>query len=110
MSSGRSRNSAVAAAFLMALVTQAAHANPATVDYICQPALPGGADISIDYNSGGKSINLEFPDGRSLRMPILRSGSGFRYGAGNVLVMGKGMTTVTLQVAGQPSRQCVTPR
>lgn len=86
-----------------------ARANPATVDYLCSPALPGGNKISVDYNSGGKSITLFYPNGESLRMPIERSGSGFRYGEGNVLIAGKGTTTITLQIGEQPSRQCVTP-
>jgi membrane-bound inhibitor of C-type lysozyme len=87
-----------------------AQANPATVDYTCTPALPGGSKISVDYNSGGKSITLFYPNGESLRMPIKRSGSGFRYGEGNVGIAGKGQTTITLQIGGQPSRQCVTLR
>ncbi len=74
------------------------------------PALPGGNKISVDYNSGGKSITLFYPNGETLRMPIQRSGSGFRYGEGNVGIAGKGQTTITLQIAGQPARQCVTPR
>jgi membrane-bound inhibitor of C-type lysozyme len=87
-----------------------ARANPATVDYICSPALPGGDRISVDYNSGGKSVTLFYPNGETLRMPIQRSGSGFRYGEGNVGIAGKGMTTITLAIGNQPSRQCVTPR
>lgn len=114
MSSGRGQypaGAAMAAASLIAIrMLTPAHANPATVDYLCQPGLPGGDRISVDYNSGGKSITLMYPDGRSLRMPIRRSGSGFRYGGDGVEVAGKGQTTITLQVAGQPSRQCVTPR
>ncbi len=83
---------------------------PATVDYQCQPALPAGDSISIDFNSGGKSITVQFPNGQSVRMPAQRSGSGFRYAGENVMIYGKGQTTITLEVAGQPSRQCVTSR
>ena len=101
---------AASLAVMASLVPFGAHANPATVDYTCTPALPGGSKISVDYNSGGKSITLFYPNGETLRMPILRSGSGFRYGEGNVEIAGKGQTTITLQIAGQPSRQCVTPR
>jgi membrane-bound inhibitor of C-type lysozyme len=112
---GRNRNAAgmpalLAAAALLGLVPLPGHANPATVDYNCTPTLPGGSKISVDYNSGGKSVTLFYPNGESLRMPIQRSGSGFRYGEGNVGIAGKGQTTITLAIAGQPSRQCVTPR
>jgi membrane-bound inhibitor of C-type lysozyme len=101
---------AVSLTLMAGLALLPAQANPATVDYKCSPALPGGSKISVDYNSGGKSITLFYPNGESLRMPIQRSGSGFRYGEGNVEIAGKGQTTVTLQIGGQPSRQCVTPR
>ncbi|WP_441228547.1 MliC family protein [Tardiphaga sp. 20_F10_N6_6] len=105
------RTAATAASLAVAaLAPFSAEANPATVDYICTPALPGGNKISVDYNSGGKSITLFYPNSEMLRMPIQRSGSGFRYGEGNVEISGKGQTTITLQVAGLPARQCVTPR
>ena len=97
-------------AVMASLAPFGAYANPATVDYTCTPALSGGNKISVDYNSGGKSITLFYPNGETLRMPIQRSGSGFRYGEGNVGIAGKGQTTITLQIAGQPARQCVTPR
>lgn len=107
----RVQKSAGLAAIVTALMMASlpARANPATVDYTCSPPLPGGDKISVDYNSGGKSITLFYPNGETLRMPIQRSGSGFRYGEGNVLVAGKGMTTITLQIGTQPARQCVTP-
>jgi len=110
MVSRRVRQSAGMAATLTALVTLPlpVQANPATTDYVCKPALPGGDKISVDYNSGGKSITLFYPNGETLRLPIQRSGSGFRYGEGNVLVAGKGMTTITLQIGEQPTQQCVT--
>ena len=116
MSSGRDRfpkavaRAAVPMVMVWALAATPSHANPATVGYRCKPALPGGGPLSIDYNSGGKSITLFYPNGETLRMPIQRSGSGFRYGEGNVGIAGKGQTTITLQIAGQPARQCVTPR
>jgi len=81
-------------------------ANPVTVDYKCRPALPKGDRISVDYNSGYKSVTIEFPNGQRLNMPLQRSGSGFRYGEGNVVIYGKGERTITLEVAGQPSRDC----
>lgn len=81
---------------------------PATVNYKCAPALPRGDKISIDFNSGGQSITVEFPNGQSIRMPRLISGSGFRYGTGKIIVYGKGEKTVTLDIAGQPSRSCDT--
>lgn len=106
----KSAGMAILSALVMSpLASLPARANPATVDYLCSPALPGGDKISVDYNSGGKSITLFYPNGESLRMPIQRSGSGFRYGEGNVLIAGKGTTTITLQIGEQPSRQCVTP-
>jgi membrane-bound inhibitor of C-type lysozyme len=114
MVSRRIRKSAEMAAILTALMTLSlpVQANPATTDYVCKPALPGGDKISVDYNSGGKSITLFYPNGETLRLPIQRSGSGFRYGEGTVEVVGKGMTTITLSIGGQPARQCVsvTPR
>lgn len=109
MVSRRVRQSAGIAAILTALVTLSlpVQANPATTDYVCKPALPGGDKIAVDYNSGGKSITLFYPNGETLRMPTQRSGSGFRYGEGNVLIVGKGMTTITLQIGEQPARQRV---
>lgn len=117
MVSRQAQKIATSAAVMSALMAGAitslpAQANPATTDYVCKPGLPGGDKISVDYNSGGKSITLFYPNGETLRLPIQRSGSGFRYGEGSVEVIGKGMTTITLSIGGQPSRQCVsvTPR
>ena len=102
------KTAAVTAALMMgALTSLPVQANPATTDYVCKPALPGGDKISVDYNSGGKSLTLFYPNGETLRLPIQRSGSGFRYGEGNVEIVGKGMTTITLQIGEQPARQCV---
>lgn len=90
------------------VASSSAQAMPATVNYKCAPALPRGDKISIDFNSGGQSITVEFPNGQSVRMPRLISGSGFRYGTGNIIIYGKGEKTVTLDIAGQPSRDCNT--
>lgn len=94
-----------AAALALALLTTPCQANPATVDYRCRPALPKGDRISIDYNSGGKSARIEFPNGEAVRLAIQPSGSGFRYSGGNVAIAGKG-DALTLDVQGQPSRNC----
>lgn len=89
------------------VLASSAGAMPATSDYQCQPALPRGDRITVDFNSGGNSITVAFPNGQSIRMPKALSGSGFRYSGQNVVVYGKGETTITLEISGQPSRQCV---
>lgn len=87
-----------------------AAANPATTDYVCAPAMPKGDHLTIDWNSGGKSITVTFPNGQAVKMPIALSGSGFRYERSGVLgkieISGKGDKEVTLQMSGQPSRIC----
>jgi hypothetical protein len=111
MLSGRRRNLAVAAgaslATLWALAATPAHANPATVDYQCRPALPGGGLLSVDFNSGGKSITAQFPDGKSIRM-LGRAKRFYLYYAGeHTKVWGTGQKTITLTIMGQPTRRCV---
>lgn len=54
-------------------------ANPATVDYECSPNLPAGKRISVDFNSGGKSITVTFPNNSSLRLTKAMAASGERY-------------------------------
>jgi hypothetical protein len=95
--------------FTAALWTQAApvHANPATVDYQCRPSLRGGGLLSIDFNSGLKSITLQFPDGRSVRMPGRTSRSYFLYSGEHTKVFGSGQKVLTLTIMGQPARRCV---
>ena len=87
-----------------------ATANPATTDYVCAPAMPKGDHLTIDWNSGGKSITATFPNGQAVKMPIAQSGSGFRYARSGVLgkmeISGKGDKEVTLAMSGQPSRIC----
>jgi hypothetical protein len=113
MSSGRGRNLAVAAwaavalASLWTLAGAPAHANPATVDYQCRPVLHGGGPLSIDFNSGGKSVTLQFPDGKSIHMPGRTSRSYFLYSGEHTKVFGTGQKTITLTVMGQPTRRCV---
>jgi hypothetical protein len=112
MLSRRGRNPTVAtgAVALAALWTLAApaHANPATVDYQCKPALRGGGGpLSIDFNSGGKSVTLQFPDGTSIQMPGRTSRSYFLYSGEHTKVYGVGQKTITLTVMGQPTRRCV---
>ena len=82
-------------------------ANPATNDYVCTPSLPKGERITIDWNSGGKSINVTFPDGKTMRLGQAVSGSGFRYVHGNVEVVGKGDKDLMLQIGTNPVRTCV---
>jgi hypothetical protein len=113
MLTGRGRNLPVVAgaiAFLAAPWTQAmapAHANPATVDYQCRPSLHGGGLLSIDFNSGVKTITLQFPDGKSIRMPGRTSRSYFLYSGEHAKVFGSGQKTITLTIMGQPTRRCV---
>jgi hypothetical protein len=112
MLSRRGRNLTVAAgtaATVVALWTLAApaHANPATVDYQCKPALHGGGPLSVDFNSGGKSATLQFPDGTSIRMPGRTSRSYFLYSGEHTKIYGTGQKTITLTVMGQPTRRCV---
>jgi hypothetical protein len=107
MLSGRGRNLAMAAgAFLVTLWTPA-HANPATVDYQCRPALPGSGPLSVDFNSGGKSITAQFPDGKSIRMPGRAKRFYLYYAGEHTKVWGTGQKTITLAIMGQPTRRCV---
>jgi hypothetical protein len=113
MLSGRGRTLAVAAAAALALAAPwilaptPARAMPVTVDYQCRPALPGGGPLSIDFNSGGKSITTQFPDGRSIRMAG-RSKRFYLYYAGeHAKVWGTGQKIITLAILGQPTRRCV---
>jgi hypothetical protein len=110
MPSGGRRNLAVAAASLATLWTllaASAHAMPATVDYQCRPALPAGNRLSIDFNSGGKSITAQFPDGKSIRMPGRAKRFYLYYAGEHTKVWGTGQKTITLAIIGQPTRRCV---
>lgn len=107
MSRARSIFLSLCVGFVMANFASPSQAMPATSDYQCQPTLPRGDRITVDFNSGGNSITVAFPNGQSIRMPKAMSGSGFRYSGQNVVVYGKGETTITLEISGQPSRQCV---
>ena len=107
MLSGRRRNLAVAAgASLLALWTPA-HANPATVDYQCRPALTGGGLLSVDFNSGAKSITAQFPGGKSLRMTGRAKRFYLYYAGEHTKVWGTGQKTINLAIMGQPTRRCV---
>lgn len=91
----------------LSLWAAAAAANPATVDYKCSPRLPAGEQISVDFNSGGNSITVTFPNKSSLRLTKALSGSGVRYVGGNVEVFERGARPLVLNVDKQPSRECV---
>jgi len=112
MSSGRGRlpkAAAVAAlplATLFALATPS-QANPATVSYRCKPAPSGGGQLSIDYDSGGRSIIAQFPDGRSIRMSGRVKRFYMYYAGEHTKVWGIGQKTINLAVMGQPTRRCV---
>ena len=80
---------------------------PATVDYQCRPALPAGNRLSIDFNSGGKSITAQFPDGKSIRMPGRAKRFYLYYAGEHTKVWGTGQKTITLAIIGQPTRRCV---
>ena len=103
------RNLPLAVAVTAALWAQSApgHANPATVNYQCRPALRGGGLLSIDFNSGVKSITLQFPEGKSLQMPGRTSRSYFLYAGEHTKVYGIGQKSITLTIMGQPTRRCV---
>src|SRR3954464_13429343 len=95
MPTGRGRNNFVAwvIVLLAAQWTPAmapARANPATVDYRCRPALHGRGLLSVDFNSAAKSITLQFPDGKSIRMPGRTSRSYFLYSGEHTKVFGSG--------------------
>jgi|SRR5882724_2343904 hypothetical protein len=113
MLSGRGPNRAVAAVAVIALAAVCAlkatpaGAMPATVDYRCKPALPGGDTLSIDFNSGGGSITAQFPDGKSIRMPGRAKRFYFLYTGEHTKVYGIRQKTITLTILGQPTRRCV---
>jgi hypothetical protein len=110
MLSGRGRiPTAVLAALPLALWIAAtpAHANPATVDYKCRPALTGGSSLSVDFNSGGKSITAQFPDGKSIHMPGRAKRFYLYYAGEHAKLWGTGQKTINLAIMGQPTRRCV---
>jgi hypothetical protein len=113
MSSGRSRlhkAAAIAAlplATLLSLAATPSQANPATVSYRCKPAPSGGGPLSIDYESGGKSIIAQFPDGKSIRMSGRVKRFYMYYAGEHAKVWGVGQKTITLAMMGQPTRRCV---
>ena len=113
MSSGRSRlhkAAAIAAlplAMLLSLAATPSQANPATVSYRCKPAPSGGGPLSIDYESGGRSIIAQFPDGKSIRMSGRVKRFYMYYAGEHAKVWGVGQKTITLAMMGQPTRRCV---
>jgi hypothetical protein len=110
MLSGHDRNLALAAASLVTLWTlkaAPAYAMPATVDYQCRPGLAGGGRLSIDFNSGGKSITAQFPDGKSVLLPGREKRFYLYYTGEHIKVWGTGQKTITLAIMGQPTRRCV---
>ncbi|CAN7542338.1 MliC family protein [Bosea sp. LjRoot90] len=90
----------------------AAAANPATEEYDCSPGLPKGKRVTIDFNSGHKSITVTFPNGSSYNLPRAQSASGERYVGSNVEIFERGARPLILNVGGQPPRECarVKPR
>ena len=100
------RRACACALFAGSLWASAAAANPATVGYECQPTLPAGERITVDFNSGGRSITVTFPNGQSLRLTRARAASGVRYVGGNVEVFERGARPLILNVRGHPSRAC----
>jgi hypothetical protein len=113
MSSVHGRYPAIAAMAAFALASSwtlhatPAHAMPATVDYRCKPALPGGNTLSIDFNSGGGSVTVQFPDGKSIRMPGRAKRFYFFYSGEHAKVYGIRQKSITLTIQGQPTRRCV---
>lgn len=112
MLSGRGRillAAAIAALPFMTLsvVVTPAHANPATVDYQCRPALTGGRSLSVDFNSGGKSITAQLPDGKSIHMPGRAKRFYLYYAGDHAKLWGTGQKTINLAILGQPTRRCV---
>ena len=89
-----------------ALTATPARAMPATVDYRCKPALPGGDTLSIDFNSGGHSISAQFPDGKSIRMTGRTQRHYFFFSGEHAKIYGSQQKTITLTIQGQPTRRC----
>jgi hypothetical protein len=112
MLSARGRNLTVVAgttlalATLWALAATPARAMPATVDYQCRPALSGGGPLSIDFNSGGRSITAQFPDGKSIRLAGRAKRFYLYYAGEHIKLWGTGQKTITLAIIGQPTRRC----
>jgi hypothetical protein len=111
MLSGRGRTP-TAAAFaaplvVLSILATPARANPATVDYQCRPALAGGGALSVDFNSGGKSIAAQFPDGKSIHMPGRTKRFYLYYAGEHAKLWGTGQKTINLAIMGQPTRRCV---
>jgi hypothetical protein len=106
---GRTPTAAAFAAPLVALSILAtpADANPATVDYQCRPALAGGGPLSVDFNSGGKSITVQFPNGKSLHMSGRTKRFYLYYAGEHAKLWGTGQKTINLAIMGQPTRRCV---
>ncbi len=102
-----SRTSAYAVFLAGSICGATAAANPATVEYDCAPSLPAGKRLTVDFNSGGKSITVTFPNGSLLRMTKAMSASGVRYVGGKVEIFDRGARPLVLNVDGQPSRECV---
>ena len=107
--SGRGRIPTAAALAVLPLIAlwTPAHANPATVDYQCRPALAGGGPLSVDFNSGSKSITAQFPDGKSIRMPGRAKRFYLYYAGDHAKLWGTGQKTINLAIIGQPTSRCV---
>jgi membrane-bound inhibitor of C-type lysozyme len=83
-----------------------AHADPAIVDYLCEPSLSKGDHITIDWNAGRNVILVLLPDKKSERLSYVASEEGFRYQKGRIQVSGKGDKEISLQTGKDPLRIC----
>jgi hypothetical protein len=102
--------SALGAAILFGILpfaTIPARAMPQTVDYNCSPTWPEGDNLTIDWNSGHKSITATFPNGSEMNMAIEKGGSSFRYGEADTEIYGRSQQRVMVQEGGEPLRTCV---
>jgi hypothetical protein len=82
-------------------------AMPQTVAYHCKPAWPEGDTLTLDWNSGHKSITATFPNGSEMTMAIEKSGPKFVYGEADTEISGTNQHRVVVTEGGEPARTCV---
>jgi hypothetical protein len=89
-----------------AFLLQEAQADPAIVEYACEPAFPKGDHITIDWNAGRNVILVQLPNKRAERLSYTASEEGFRYQKGKTEVSGKGDREISLRTGRDPLRLC----
>jgi hypothetical protein len=84
-----------------------AQADPAIVDYVCEPALPNDGHMTIDWNAGKNVILVRFPPNKqATKLAFTTSDFSFRYERGKTVVFGKGDKELSLQMGKNPLRIC----